>query len=52
MAVTTAKTLPEQIMEARRTARQHRARGDQTRAAMWDDRVDQLLDHLPRPRKY
>lgn len=48
MPVTATRTLPQQIMEARLTARKHRADGDEVRAAMWDERVNQLLDHLPR----
>lgn len=42
------KPLTERIIEARRRARLFRVQGETTLAARWDDRVDQLLDQLPR----
>lgn len=42
------KPLTDRILEARNRARVFRAQGETELADKWDERVDQLLDQLPR----
>lgn len=42
------KPLTDRIFEARNRARVFRMQGETELADKWDDRVDQLLDQLPR----
>lgn len=45
---TPLQPLKDRILEARTIACQARAAGDAVKAQLWDDRVDRLLDMLPR----